>query len=82
MQIVFRQRHLEHDVAVAIDRDQVIENGKIRGGQAIAVRAQTFVHAVQVKQHHVRLRQFLQKSPTSSNCSRFTHTTGTPVRVG
>ena len=61
MQIVFRQRHLEHDVAVAIDGDQVIENGKIRGGQAIAVRAQTFVHAVQVKQHHVRLRQFLQE---------------------
>ena len=61
MQIVFRQRHLEHDVAVAVDRNQMIENGKIRGGQAIAVGAQTFVHAVQVKQHHVRLRQFLQE---------------------
>ena len=61
MQIVFRQRHLEHDVAVAVDGNQVIENGKIRGGQAIAVRAQTFVHTVQVKQHHVRLRQFLQE---------------------
>jgi NADH:ubiquinone oxidoreductase subunit C len=31
MQIVFRQRHLEHDVAVAVDGNQVIENGKIRG---------------------------------------------------
>ena len=61
MQIVFRQRHLEHDVAVAVDRNQMIENGKIRGRQAIAVGAQTFVHAVQVKQHHVRLRQFLQE---------------------
>ncbi|MNC25778.1 hypothetical protein D3C75_738780 [compost metagenome] len=31
VQVVFRQRHLEHDVAIAIDRNQVVENGKIRG---------------------------------------------------
>ena len=31
VQIVFRQRYLEHDVAVAVDGDQVVENGKIRG---------------------------------------------------
>ena len=32
VQIVFRQCHLEHDIAVAIDRNQVVENGKIRRG--------------------------------------------------
>ena len=31
-QIVFRQSHLEHDIAIAFNGDQVIENGKIRGG--------------------------------------------------
>ena len=31
-QIVFRQCHLEHDIAIAFNGNQVVENGKIRGG--------------------------------------------------
>ncbi|CDK44692.1 hypothetical protein [Escherichia coli IS1] len=31
VQVVFCQRHLQHDVAVTIDRNQMVENGKIRG---------------------------------------------------
>src|SRR5471032_2301002 len=31
MEIVFSQCHLEHDVAITLDGDQMVENGKIRG---------------------------------------------------
>ncbi len=31
-QVVFRQRHLEHDIAITLNGNQVVENGKIRGG--------------------------------------------------
>ncbi len=62
VQIVLRQRHLEHDVAVTFDRQKMVENGKIRGGQTGAVGTQTLIHAMQVIEHDVRFWQFTQES--------------------
>ena len=59
----------------------MVENGEIRSGQAVAVGAKTFVHAMQIEQHDIRLRLFLRNVITSSNWSGLTHTTGMPVRV-
>ena len=39
----------------------MIENGKIRGGQTGAVGTQTLIHAMQVIEHDVRLRQLAQE---------------------
>ena len=61
VQVFFRQRHLQHDVAVALDGNQMVENGEIRSGQAVAVGAKTFVHAMQIEQHDIRLRLFSQE---------------------
>ncbi|MNP04896.1 hypothetical protein D3C76_968330 [compost metagenome] len=61
VQVFFRQRHFQHDVAIAFDRNQMVENRKIRGRQTVAVGAKTLVHAMQIEQHDVRLRLFSQK---------------------
>lgn len=61
VQVLFGQGHLEHNIAITIDGDQVVEHGEIRRRQSLAVGTQTLVHTVQVKQHHIGLGQLSQE---------------------
>ncbi|KPC00018.1 Uncharacterized protein AC506_1613 [Pseudomonas syringae pv. maculicola str. M6] len=60
-QVAFGQRHLDHHVAVSLDRQQVIENGEVGTRQAPAISAQTLVNAMQVVEHGVRLWHVTQE---------------------
>ena len=49
----------------------MVENGEIRSGQAVAVGAKTFVHAMQIEQHDIRLRLFSQERHYFQQLVRF-----------
>jgi hypothetical protein len=61
-QVIARQRHLDAHVAVALQRQQVIEDREIRGRKALAMRAQPLVHAMQVVEHGVGARGVAQEA--------------------
>jgi hypothetical protein len=59
-QIILRQRHLDAQIAVALDRQQMIENREIGLRQPGPLRAQPLVDRTQVIEHHIGLRQLPQ----------------------
>ncbi|KPY29270.1 Uncharacterized protein ALO52_05149 [Pseudomonas syringae pv. primulae] len=60
-QVAFRQRYLEHDVAVTFYRHQVIEHSEVGARQSAAVSAQALVHAMQVVEHGIGLGHLTQE---------------------
>ena len=61
VQVALGQGHLDHHVAVSLDRQQVVEHAEVGTWQALALGAQALVHAVQVIEHDVRLGQVAQE---------------------
>ena len=61
-QVALGQRDLDHHIAVTSQRHQVIEHGEIGAArQPLTLGAQTFIHAMQVIEHDVRLGQVAQE---------------------
>lgn len=62
VQVAFAERHLDHHIAVTLDRQQVVEHAEVGSWQAAALGAQALVDAVQVVQHAVRFGHAAQEA--------------------
>ena len=60
VQVATGQRHLDDQVFIAIHRQQMIEDSKIRGRQPVPVCTKPFVHGREIVEHGKRRRRCLQ----------------------
>ena len=61
-QITLLERHLQHQVGVAIDGNEVIEDGEVAVGQVVAMAAHPLVGGAEIEQHHERGGELAQEA--------------------